>query len=140
MHVLIRVQAPFHQSAGLAAAGQVSGNTCGFLGIGGRDNLIGRHVNLRFSGNLADLLSRGFMAIETILFPANRPPRSRLSVQCFSRPFGLLNNLLGEERSRRRRAGIVCERAARRLELVPSLIKRCRQNMSCFIVEGCFPE
>src|SRR5262249_47366781 len=53
---------------------------------------------------------------------------------------GCLNNLLGEERSRRRRTSIICERAARRLELVPSLIKRCRQNMSCFRVKGCFPE
>jgi hypothetical protein len=56
MHILIGVQASLHQGARFAAAGKIGSNICGLFGIGGCDNLIRRHVNLCFSGNLADLL------------------------------------------------------------------------------------
>ena len=58
VHVLIGVQASLHQCAGLAAAGQVGSDSCGFLGIGGRDDLVRRQIKLCLCGNLADLLLR----------------------------------------------------------------------------------
>ena len=80
------------------------------------------------------------VAIELFYFPQIGHPILDEAINVSLAGSGCLNNLLGEERSRRRRTSIICERAARRLELVPSLIKRCRQNMSCFRVKGCFPE
>src|SRR2546430_11412118 len=74
MHVLIGVQASLHQGAGLAAAGEIGSNTCGFFGIGGRDNLIRRHINLALCGNLADLL-----------FRSNQQRRNEPSLGCLDR-------------------------------------------------------
>jgi hypothetical protein len=52
------VQASLHQRAGLAAAGEIGSNTCGFFGIDCRDNLVRRQIDLGHRSNLADLLLR----------------------------------------------------------------------------------
>jgi hypothetical protein len=73
-----------------------------------------------------------------ISLPANTPPHSRLSDQCFSRLSAPSQSFAWRAALASRRTTIIGERAARGLELVPGLVKRCRQSLSCFGIKGCF--